>query len=177
VLYRRAQQEIDRVLAEQQIRGEAPQSQFLPDTELLDETAVAEALAPITGETQGGGGGGLHGLGLVPGGVILQPGDLALTEGAPVTAAAEGDLTLEVQVENQGDSEESDVSVEVEVDGSSAGEATIDTIDAGVIETAEVPLDVSPSPGDTVAIDVLAVPVPGEEVADNNEASFEVTFE
>jgi CARDB len=175
VLYRRAQQEIDRVLAEQQIRGEAPQSQFLPDTDLLDETAIAEALAEITGDTKAAS--GLHGLGLVAGGTILQPGDITLTEGAPVTATAEGDLSLEVQVENQGDSAESDVTVEVEIDGSSAGSGTIDTIEPGVIETAEVPLDVSPSPGDTVTIDVLAVPVPGEEVADNNELSYEVTFE
>jgi hypothetical protein len=175
VLYRRAQEEIDAVLAEEQIRGEAPQSQFLPDTGLLDETAVAEALAPITGETAARG--GLHGLGLVVGGTVLQPGDLALTEGAPVTAAPEGDLSLEVQVENQGDSAESDVAVSVEVNGSEAGEGTVDTIEPGAIETVDVPLDFSPTPGDTATIDVLAVPVPGEEVADNNEMSFEVTFE
>ena len=175
VLYRRAKQEIDAVLAEEAIRGEAPQSEFLPDTDLLDETAIAEALAPITGDVKPGS--GVHGLGLVVGGTILQPGDIALTEGTPVTATADGDLSLEVQVENQGDSEESDVLVTVEVDGSEAGEATIDTIDSGVIETAEVPLDFTPSGGDTVTIDVLAAPVPGEEVADNNEASVEVTFE
>ena len=29
---------------------EAPQSQFLPDIDWLDETTVAEALAPISGE-------------------------------------------------------------------------------------------------------------------------------
>ena len=175
VLYRRAQQEIDQVLTEQEIRGEAPQSQFLPDTDWLDETTVREALAPITGDTKAAS--GVHGLGLVVGGTVLQPGDIALTEGTPVTASAEGDLSLEVQVENQGDSTESDVLVTAEVDGSEAGEGTIDTIDAGTIETAEIPLDTSPSPGDTITIDVLATPVPGEEVADNNEASFEVTFE
>ena len=72
-----------------------------------------------------------------------------------MTAPAEGDLSLEVQVENQGDSTESDVLVTAEADGSEAGEGTIDTIDAGAIETAEVPLDVTPSPGDTVTLDVL----------------------
>ena len=174
VLYRRAQQEIDSVLAEQGIRGEAPQSEFLPEIDWLDSTTVTEALAPITGEAKGG---GVHGLGLVVGGTVLQPGDVALTEGTPATAGAGEDLSLEVQVENQGDSTESDVLVTAQVDGSDAGEATIDTIDAGTIETAEIPLDVSPSPGDTVTIDVAVTPVPGEEVADNNEASFEVTFE
>ena len=67
--------------------------------------------------------------------------------------------------------------VTAQVDGTQPGEAPIATIDAGTIETAEIPLDVSPSPGDTVTIDVAVTPVPGEEVADNNEASFEVTFE
>ena len=175
VLYRRAKDEIDTVLAEQEIRGEAPQSEFLPEVDWLDETTVAEALAPITGEDKPTS--GVHGLGLVVGGTVLQPGDIALTEGTPVTASAEEGLTLEVQVENQGDSTESDVVVTAEVDGSEVGEGTIDTIDAATIETAEVPLDVTPSPGDTVTVDVLATPVPGEEVADNNEASFEVTFE
>jgi CARDB len=175
VLYRRAKAEIDTVLAEQGIRGEAPQSQFLPDIDWLDETTVAEALAPITGEDKPTG--GVHGLGLVVGGTVLQPGDIALTEGTPVTAPAEGDLSLDVQVENQGDSAESDVLVTAEVDGSEAGEATIDTIEPGAIETAEIPLDFTPSPGDTVTIDVLVTPVPGEEVADNNEASFDATFE
>jgi hypothetical protein len=175
VLYRRAQQEIDTVLAEQEIRGEAPQSEFLPEIDWLDSTTVTEALAPITGDTKPSS--GVHGLGLVVGGTVLQPGDIGLTEGTPVTASAEGDLSLEVQVENQGDSTESEVLVTTQVDGSDAGEATIDTIDAGSIETAEVPLDFTPSPGDTVTIDVSVTPVPGEEVADNNEASFEVTFE
>jgi hypothetical protein len=175
VLYRRAQQEIDAALAEQGIRGEAPQSEFLPEIDWLDETTVAEALAPITGADKASA--GVHGLGLVVGGTVLQPGDVALTEGTPVTAPAESDLSLETQVENQGDSTESDVIVTAEVDGSEAGEATIDTIDAGTIETVEVPLDFTPSPGDTATIDVLVTPVPGEEVADNNEASFEVTFE
>ena len=175
VLYRRAKDEIDTVLAEQEIRGEAPQSEFLPEIDWLDSTAVTEALAPITGDTKPTS--GVHGLGLVVGGTVLQPGDIALTEGTPVTGSAEGDLSLEVQVENQGDSTESDVLVTTQVDGSDAGEATIDTIDAGSIETAEVPLDFTPSSGDTVTIDVSVTPVPGEEVADNNEASFEVTFE
>jgi hypothetical protein len=175
VLYRRAKQEIDTVLAEQGIRGEAPQSQFLPDIDWLDASTVTEALAPITGDTKPSS--GVHGLGLVVGGTVLQPGDVALTEGTVVTASAEGDLSLEVQVENQGDSTESGVVVTAQVDGSDAGEATIDTIDAGEIATAEIPLDFTPSPGDTATIDVSVTPVPGEEVQDNNEASFEVTFE
>ena len=176
VLYRRAQQEIDSVLSEQGIRGEAPQSEFLPEIDWLDEARINEAVTAITGDDKAAGG-GVRGLGLVVGGTALQPGDITLTEGTPVTATADGDLSLDVEVENQGESTESDVLVTAQVDGSDAGEGTIDTIDAGTTETAEIPLDVTASPGDTVTIDVVATPVPGEEVADNNEASFEVTFE
>jgi hypothetical protein len=40
-----------------------------------------------------------------------------------------------------------------------------------------VPLDPAPSKGDEVTIEVFVEPVLGEQVADNNEATYEVTFE
>jgi hypothetical protein len=176
VLYRRAQEQINAVLAEQEIRGEAPASVFLPEIDWLDETTVAEALAQITGESVAGGGGGIHGLGLVTtGGVIAQPGDVALTADTPVTVS--GLESLEVQVENQGESEESDIEVTVEADGDEVGAGTIDSVAAGEIETVEIPLDPAPAPGETVDLEVFVAPVPGEEVADNNEATFPVTVE
>jgi hypothetical protein len=176
VLYRRAQEQINAVLAEQEIRGEAPASLFLPEIDWLDETTVAEALAQITGEGVAGGGGGIHGLGLVTtGGVIAQPGDVALTADTPVTVS--GLESLEVQVENQGESEESDIEVTVEADGDEVGSGTIDSVAAGEIASAEISLDPPPAPGDTVDLQVTVAPVPGEEVADNNEATFPVTVE
>ena len=180
VLYRRAQAQIDSVLAEQQIRGEAPASEFLSDDvggiDWLDVATVEEALAQITGETVSGGGGGIHGLGLVTtGGVIAQPGDVALTADTPVTVS--GLESLDVQVENQGESEESDIEVTVEADGEEVGTGTIDSVAAGEIATVEIPLDPPPASGDTVDLDVIVAEVPGEEVADNNEATFPVTVE
>jgi hypothetical protein len=176
VLYRRAQEQINAVLTEQEIRGEAPASLFLPEIDWLDETTVAEALAQITGEGVAGGGGGIHGLGLVTtGGVIAQPGDVALTADTPVTVS--GLESLEVQVENQGESEESDIEVTVEADGDEVGSGTIDSVAAGEIATAEISLDPPPASGDTVDLQVIVAPVPGEEVADNNEATFPVTVE
>ena len=146
VLYRRAKDEIDTVLAEQGIRGEAPQSEFLPDVDFStrppwprrSRRSPARTATPTSG---------VHGLGLVVGGTVLQPGDIALTEGTPVTAPAEEGLTLEVQVENQGDSTESDVLVTAEVDGSEAGEGTIDTIDAGDDRDRRGPARRHPLPG------------------------------
>jgi hypothetical protein len=176
VLYRRAQEQISAVLTEQQIRGETPASVFLPEIDWLDETTVSEALAQITGESTAGGGGGIHGLGLVTtGGVIAQPGDVALTADTPVTVS--GLESLDVQVENQGDSEESDIEVTVEADGDEVGTGTIDSVAAGEIATAEITLDPAPAAGDTVDLEVFVAPVPGEEVADNNEATFPVTVE
>lgn len=180
VLYRRAQQQIDDVLAEGcPTCPDAPDNQFLPDISFLDPTTLEATFAEITGESTGestNASSGVHGLGLVTtGGVIAQPGDVALTPDAPVTVS--GLDSLEIQVENQGENDESDVTVTVTIDGDDAGTGTIDAIAAGEIATVEVPLDPAPAAGDTADIEVLVEPVPGEQVADNNDAAFPVTVE
>lgn len=176
VLYRRAQQQIDDVLAEGcPTCPDAPDSQFLPDISFLDPTTLDTTFAEITGESTNASS-GVHGLGLVTtGGVIAQPGDVALIPDAPVTVS--GLDSLEIQVENQGENDESDVTVTVTIDGDDAGTGTIDAIAAGEIATVEVALDPAPVAGDTADIEVLVEPVPGEQVADNNEAAFPVTVE
>ena len=110
----------------------------------------------------------MHGLGLVTGGALVLPTGADLFAGT-VTAAADG-AELEVQVENQGDNEESGVVVSYELTGEndSSGEETIDTIAAGEIATANIPLDPTPKSGTTDEITVTAEPVPGEKIEDNN---------
>lgn len=175
VLYRRAQGQIQGVLADKCPTCEdPPESQFLPDISLLDPATVDAAVSQITGE-EAKATSGVHGLGLVTDAVSAQPGGELLTLDAPVTIS--GLEALEVQVENQGENEESDVAVTVEADGESVGEGTIDTIEAGEIATVEIPLDAPPAPGDSVDLTVLVEPVPGEQVADNNEGTFPVTIE
>jgi hypothetical protein len=171
VLFRRAQGQIDQLFQEEGIDQEVPDSVFIQDVAWLDETMVADALAQITGETQAAEG-GVHGLGLL----ATSIGGTELVAGTPVTVPA-GAEEVEVQVQDQGDSEESDIPVTVEIDGSEVGEATIDTIQAGETQAVTVPLDPAPEAGETVTLEVFVEPVPGEQVSDNNEASYEVTFE
>jgi hypothetical protein len=175
VLYRRAVSQIENEVADQCPNcGDVPEAQFLPDVDWLDDATVAEALGQVSGTTKPTA--GVHGLGLVTGGVTAQPGDVALTPDTPVTVSGQGAPSLSVQVENQGDSEETGVNVTVQVDGDDAGSGTIDKIAAGEIATVDVPLDPAPPQDEQVSLDVMVEPVPGEQVADNNEASYTVTF-
>jgi hypothetical protein len=176
VLYRRAQAQINQVLAEEEISEAAPESEFLPGIDWLDDATIADSLGQITGQEEVSG--GIHGLGLLE--VVAQPGEVPLDEGAPATVSGEGTPELEVQVQNQGDSEEADIPVTVTVSGgteSIEAEGTIDRVAPGEIATLTIPLEPPPPQGEQVSVDVSVTPVPGEEVADNNEATYEVTFE
>jgi hypothetical protein len=175
VLYRRAQAQINQVLAEEGIDETAPDSEFLPGIDWLDETMIAESLNQISGQEVSG---GVHGLGLLQ--VVAQPGEVPLDEGAPATVSGEDTPELEVQVQNQGDSEETEIPVTVTASAgteSIEAEGTIDRIAPGEIATVTIPLEPPPPQGEQVSVDVSVTPVPGEEVADNNEATYEVTFE
>jgi hypothetical protein len=176
VLYRRAQAQIDQVLPEEGIDATAPESEFLPGIDWLDDATIAESLNQVTGEQAADG--RVHGLGLLQ--VVAQPGEVVLEEGAPVTVSGEDTPELDVQVQNQGDSEESEIPITVEISGEAEtieAEGTIDQIAAGEIATVTIALDPPPPQGEEVSVDVSVTPVPGEEVADNNEATYEVTFE
>lgn len=176
VLYRGAKAEIDQVLAEEEIDDKAPESQFLPGApddaaEWLDPTTVSEDLAQITGVAAATA--GVHGLGLLD----TTVGGVPLSTSAPTTVSG-GEL--EVSVQNQGDSEESEIPVQVSVTG---GDEPIDTeevissIAPGATRTVTIPLEPAPATGTPVTIEVFVEPVLGEQVADNNEATYEVTFE
>jgi hypothetical protein len=178
VLYARAQAQIEAVLAEEEIvvpEGEQIATQFLPaEPNWLDPGEVTDALGGISG-SGGPAAPGVHGLGL--GAVTLLPTGAVLDDGAAVTAAADG-AELQVEVENQGESEETDVTVTYEIANgeSSSGEEQVPSIAAGEIATVELPIDPTPSPG-TVELTVTAEPVAGEEIEDNNSLTAEVTFE
>jgi CARDB len=165
--------EIDGVLADNGITdSDVPKSSFIPDddTSWLEESTVADALAAL-----GGGGGsaspGSHGLGLV--GVSVN--GTELVEGGESSVIVEEAAEVEVQVQNQGESTENDVSVAVSVDGANQLEGDISTISAGEISTATIPL--TPTPTGTVTLEIKVDTVPGEQISENNEASYTVTFE
>jgi hypothetical protein len=163
--------EIDGVLAANGIEGsDVPKSTFLPDgTKWIEESSVSSALSSISGAT-GAATPGVHGLGLL--GVGINGTELA--EGTTAVSAEETP-EVEVQVQNQGESAENGVSVSVSVDGGDTLEGSISSIEAGETSTATIPL--TPTPSGQVTLEVKVETVPGEQVSENNEASYTVAFE
>jgi hypothetical protein len=146
-----------------------PESKFLPDDSWLDSTKVESALAQVSGTASATP--GIHGLGLIQtsaNGQVLQ-------DGVPATVTAGGKPELEVQVQNQGDQTETGVTVSVTVNGGQPIEQQISSIGPGETQTVKIPL--TPAPKGQATLDVEVKPVPGEQVASNNKASYTVTFQ
>lgn len=164
--------EIDGVLASNGIEGDdVPKSVFLAEgTKWLDESAVAAALGSVSGasnpETPG-----IHGLGLI--GTSLN--GTELTPESTTAVASEGTPEVEVQVQNQGESTENGIKVSVSAGGGNTLQGEIETIGAG--ETASVSIPLTPAPRGTVTLEVDVETVPGEQVSENNKASYTVEFE
>ena len=78
------------------------------------------------------------------------------------------------QAMNQGESEESGVTVTVDI-GGQVLEEQISSIAPGETQTVSIPL--TPAPTGTVDVQVEVQPVPGEEVSENNVATYPITFE
>jgi hypothetical protein len=162
--------EINGVLDANGIEGsDVPESVFLPeDTKWLEEDSVTAALSAVSGSS-GGATPGVHGLGLA--GVGINGTELG-EEAAGVSA--EETAEVEVEVENQGESTENGVDVTVSVAGTEL-QGSIETIAAGEVATATIPL--TPTPSGEVTLEVTVDTVPGEQVSENNEASYTVVFE
>lgn len=164
--------EINGVLADQGIEGsDVPDSLFIPndDTKWLDSSTIDSSLGQVTGAAAATTP-GPHGTGLV--GASID--GTALQEGVPVTVSATSAPAVDVQVQNQGGSEESGITVGVSVDGGSATTGEISSIAPGETQTVTIQLPSAPK-GD-VTLDVEVDAVPGEQVTDNNKASYTVTF-
>jgi hypothetical protein len=166
-----ARPEIDGVLADNGIEGDdVPKSVFVPEgTTWLDESSVSSALGSVSGassETTSG----VHGLGLL--GTSVN--GTELTPEGSTAVVAEETPEVEVQVQNQGESTENGVTVSVTVNGETL-QQDINSIEAGATETVTIPL--TPAPTGEATLEVEAEPVPGEEVSENNEASYTVVFE
>lgn len=165
--------EIDGVLEANGIDGNnVPKSSFLPEgTQWLEESTVSSALGAVSGTSSGTAGPGIHGLGLA--GTSINGTELA--EGVTVSVSAEETAEVEVRVENQGESTENGISVSVSVDGKNTLRETLGTIAAGEVSTVTIPL--TPTPKGTVTLEVDVATVPGEQVSENNVASYSVAFE
>lgn len=165
--------EINTVLTDNGIDGsDVPKSTFVPEgTRWLDQATVEAAIGGVSGSSGGAATPGVHGLGLV--GASIGGNELA--EGVPVSASVAEGVEVEVQVQNQGDQEESGISVSVSYEGTTVS-GDLAQIAAGEISTVTIPLTPTPKVG-TVELTVKVDTVPGEKVAENNEATYSVVFE
>lgn len=151
---------------------------FLPDIDWLRPTTVAGVLTGTEStEEDAAATPGLHGTGLVA--VTVQPTGTALsTSGTTDIRAARG-LSFDVQVQNQGQNDESDVTVQVRITGAGkpiSVDQQIDEIAQGETQTASVPLPSLPPTGRPVTIAVTVKAVPGEKKTDNNKQSYQAIF-
>lgn len=162
--------EIDNVLADNGIEGhDVPESVFVPEElKWLEEDSVAAAIGAVSGSS-GGDASGLHGTELT--GVNVNGTELG--EEA-VTIPAEETPEIEVEVENQGESTEENIGVTVSAGGTEL-EGTIETVEP--LETAVVSIPLTGAPKGEVTLEVSVDAVAGEQVTENNEASFTVVFE
>lgn len=162
--------EVDSVLADNGISdSDLPESTFLPDEKWLEEGTVSDALSTVSGGS-GGEVSGAHGTEI--GGVTAN--GTELVEGAPATISGEEGVVIEVAVLNPLESTETGVNVAVTYEGNTV-KGEIDELPAGETGTAEIPL--TPTPSGEVTLEVEVEPVPGEEVVENNEATYTLLIE
>lgn len=150
------------------------ESRSLPELEWLDPATIGTRL----GSAKGGKAAtpGSHGTGLV--GVTAQPSGTQLDETGATSIPVSPKVSFEIQVQDQGDNDESDVTVTVKLSGPSPVnlEKTIPTISAGDTVTVTIPLGTTPSKG-PATLSIAVQPVPGEQVTDNNKATYDLNFE
>jgi hypothetical protein len=151
---------------------EMPRSSFVPDPVFWGDPANLEAaLAAVGGGPRPAADGGVHGTGIA----AVSINGITLDPAVSTVIPADTEPVVEVQVQNQGESDESNVTVSVSVDGASGLEQAIPSLAVGETGTASVLL--TPAPSGEVTLEVVVAPVPGEQVLDNNEATYTVTFE
>jgi hypothetical protein len=155
------------------------QSRFLLDLGWLSPTTVADRMSRIRSGVGSSGtiAAGPHGTGL--GTVTVKPGGQTLNSGSAVQLKAAPNTSFDVQVTNQGASDEKSVRVRLTIEG--AGKPivvtqTIPTIAAGQTATASIPLATAPPTGLPVTIRIEALPVPGEKNTTNNKATYSAVF-
>jgi len=154
---------------------------FLPGTQWLDPTVVADALGQQISAGGSGANGrepapGLHGTGIDS----VQVGDLTLQPSGAANRIAYGpDTEFTVNFTNQGENDETDVVVVLKIEGGPETlrvQKSVASVPTGAAATATLGLD-KPPPFDTpVTITVQVKPVPGEEKKDNNTSEYDALF-
>ena len=166
-----------RVRQERDIDERFPTDRFLPDLGWLDPDTVADAARPDLGRLRARP--RRRGC-TAPASRASRSSrrDVALTESGVNRVPVSDQLTFDVKVQNQGESEETDVTVSIAIsDGKQINvDQTIPRIAAGAEETVSIPIPKQP---DTEAVSTVTVevePVPGEGTRENNRIQYQVAF-
>jgi hypothetical protein len=162
--------EVDSVLAANGISdSDLPESTFLADEKWLEESSVSDALSAVSGGSSTNVS-GVHGTEIS--GVTVN--ETELIEGAPTTIAGAEGVVVEVGVRNPLESTENGINVAVTYEGNTV-KGEIDELPAGETGAAVIPL--TPTPSGEVTIEIEVEAVPGEEVLENNEATYSLLIE
>jgi hypothetical protein len=177
IYFRRFIPELEDTLGEQGIADQVriPRSTFLTDIDWLQPSFVADSVSGLRTGEDATAAPGLHGNGIA----AATIGGQALSPDGSVTVQLTDDVTVEVQVANQGEHPESDVPVTVTIgsgDDAIDLEETIDEIQPGETQTVTLPLGEQPPTGQNVPIRIEVEKVPGEEKLDNNELEATAIF-
>lgn len=153
-----------------------PASVFLPSLDWLDPAQVQDVFSRASGSASGKAvTPGTHGTGIT--GVTAQPSGTALSEGQ--SNSLKGASQIEVNVQNQGENDETNVVVTYTITGAGSPieqKKTIPAISAGETVKVTLPLTKIPAAGASAKLEVEVKKVPGEQNLDNNSQSFDVTF-
>lgn len=151
-----------------------PKGRFFNDLSWLSADTVASKLANVSGNKAATP--GVHGVSLMS--VTAKPSETTLDESATTDIQAESGLSFDVEVQNQGENEETDVAVVLTVPGPEKVELEqkIDSIAPGESQSVNIPFT-GKFPDGPTTLEVNVVPVPGEETTDNNKATYPVLFQ
>jgi hypothetical protein len=161
---------------ERGIEERFPTDRFLPDLGWLDPDTVQTRLGRISGEDSQTATPGLHGTGIQT--ATVRPADVELTESGVNRVPSSDQLTIDVTVQNQGESEETDLGVSVSITNGERinVDQTIPRIAAGESETVSIPIQQAPSTEAVSTVTVAVDPVPGEGTRENNRIQYQVAF-
>ena len=171
----RAVPELQRKFQDRGLDESFASERFLPDLGWLQPATVESRLSSI-GNLEKTATPGSHGTGVQ--GSTVKPSGTALNEQGVNRVQLGSQLTFDIDVQNQGDSEETDVGVSLTIeDGKTINlDQTINRIAAGDTQTVSIPVTTSPSTGRITTVTIQTDPVPGEKVTDNNKKSYQVVF-
>jgi NAD(P)-dependent dehydrogenase (short-subunit alcohol dehydrogenase family) len=154
-----------------------PDSNFLQSSDLVTPTSMATVIGKIRGGSVTPNTGGLRGTNLVS--VKVQPQDQELSTSQSNTVTVRTNMTIQVTVEDSGDSQEANIPVTLTIQQASGNitkRATIGFINPGEQKTVSFSGFGAVDFGSQATLKVEVQPVQGETNTNNNSADYPIIF-